>query len=292
LPDYKPLGFVPLSEPQIIGNCEVRACNGAGLVVGTVDLDDNEDLNPCTIDTCSNTVPSSPIHTVAPGLPMCGGGAACTAAGICAGCGVPADCPGGSCRTALCNVNNECGFQPGPLLTPQTAGDCAVILCDASGHDISIPEDVDVPPGACLRCSDGEVVARSGDPCLLPGNQPGLCAPDATCVQCLRDADCPDPGPCALSACSAANLCSQTPAPAGTIAPIEFQTAGDCNVMVCDGAGQMIDEALSADVPALDPSTPCVSRSCSAGGAEVLEYLPAGQPCGGSSVCDGTGSCG
>lgn len=295
VPENAPLGFVPKSAPQLPADCRVTACDGAGSLVGMDDLTDNDDLNPCTADSCSAGSPAAAIHDPEPATTTCGPGGLCTGSGACGSCGDASDCPAGSCRTPTCNlISGACGFNPGPLLGPQIAGDCAARACDGAGLEVSNILDTDVPVGQCMGCSDGEPIVRVRDACTLPGNQPGLCAQDATCVQCLRDADCPDPTPCNQMKCDVEyNVCFEVPLPVGTIAPVELQEPGDCMVLVCDGTGQNVQQqALPADVPPFDPMTPCVSRTCSVGGGVVVEDFPAGQPCGTSAVCDGTGSCG
>jgi hypothetical protein len=294
VPENKPRGFEPPITPQLPADCRITACDGAGSLMGMDDLTDNDDLNPCTADSCSAGSPASAINNPEPAATTCGPAGLCNGSGLCGSCTADADCPAGSCRTPTCDlISGACGFDPGPLIGPQVVGDCAMRACDLAGREVSNILDTDVPVGPCMGCSDGEPIVRAGDPCTLPGNQPGLCAHDATCVQCLRDADCPDATLCNQAKCDPEfNVCYEVAAPMGTIAPALLQDPGDCLVVVCDGTGQGVQQqALPADVPPFNPATPCVSQTCSVGGEVVDEYFPVGQPCGGAGVCDGLGSC-
>jgi cysteine-rich repeat protein len=76
--------------------------------------------------------------------------------------------------------------------------------------------------------------------------------------------------------------------PAST--PLERQTAGDCLVAVCDGAGATSSEPDSADV--LDDQNPCTIDACDMG-APTNTPAPSGDPCsvGAGVFCDGAGAC-
>ncbi len=110
-----------------------------------------------------------------------------------------------------------------------------------------------------------------------------------TCAQsCTDDANChlSLPGSCATNKCDTTVGCCTTVAlPVGTMAPAGLQTAGDCQVVECDGtetgtmsandptdtpmaAGQC-DQGICSGSPALQPAQQPVSGTCTANGGKV-----------------------
>lgn len=74
-------------------------------------------------------------------------------------------------------------------------------------------------------------------------------------------------------------------ASAGTVA--DLQTAGDCQVLRCDGLGNTVSSA--------DPKDPPASDECNEGvcedGEPGLEAKAYGTSCHGNRICDGKGAC-
>jgi hypothetical protein len=92
---------------------------------------------------------------------------------------------------------------------------------------------------------------------------------------------------CQARACNA-STCGLTFQPAGT--PVATQTAGDCQVNQCDGAGATVSVADNADVPV--DSNQCTDDVCTAG-------VPSNPPAAvdtacsqnGGAFCNGAGAC-
>lgn len=105
---------------------------------------------------------------------------------------------------------------------------------------------------------------------------------------CVVAADCPGTPPdCQVNTCDA-GTCATAPQPQGFEATM--QVAGDCRLVVCDGAGSKMAVADDADV--LDDRLACTADVCSNGMPEN-NALAAGTPCdrNGGAVCDGAGAC-
>ncbi len=110
-------------------------------------------------------------------------------------------------------------------------------------------------------------------------------------MPCQLDSDCGMSSFCATYLCDS-GVCSPTYAPAGSALPEEFQTAGDCQLAVCDGFGNTTWVPDDLDIPQY--LKPCVIDGCS-NGAYSYTYAPAGEICvdfyGKSGQCNGAGSC-
>jgi hypothetical protein len=117
------------------------------------------------------------------------------------------------------------------------------------------------------------------------GGSSGSTTPDP---QCTTAAECPGTDTeCRTRTCTG-GTCGFSFA-ADTVV-VASQTAGDCQVNRCDGAGGVHAVADDADVPA-DDDNACTSEAC-AGGAPVHPPLAANAPCAqGGAYCDGAGSC-
>ncbi len=105
-------------------------------------------------------------------------------------------------------------------------------------------------------------------------------------AECAVANDCPDPGAECVTRTCEAGKCGTTMVAAGTA--VAAQTAGDCKVQQCDGAGKSVSANDDLDVP--KDTNPCTDDACTAG---VPSNNPAasGTACGASLVCDGAGKC-
>ncbi|MFZ5445251.1 MAG: lamin tail domain-containing protein [Myxococcota bacterium] len=111
---------------------------------------------------------------------------------------------------------------------------------------------------------------------------------DAGTKECSTATDCPATGnECLLPACND-NRCATTPVAQGT--RVSSQTAGDCLVAQCDGAGNRISVNDATDVQ--DDGNECTVDACGATGP-THSNTAAGAACGtgGALKCDGNGAC-
>ncbi|MCC6558096.1 MAG: DUF4215 domain-containing protein [Polyangiaceae bacterium] len=101
--------------------------------------------------------------------------------------------------------------------------------------------------------------------------------------------DCPTPqNECEEAVCTN-DVCATAPKDDGT--PVAAQTAGDCQSIVCDGAGGTHSIADDNDAP-VDDGTLCTVESCNAGVPATVD-AGAGTVCSdnGGALCDGAGTC-
>ena len=83
-----------------------------------------------------------------------------------------------------------------------------------------------------------------------------------------------------------AGACGVSFTPQGTIGAA--QTAGDCQRVVCDGAGKLVSVADDTDLPSDDNG--CTDDVCSKGAPKHLPSV-ARNPCGMDQICDGATHC-
>jgi len=111
----------------------------------------------------------------------------------------------------------------------------------------------------------------------------------ATCTAaCCSPSDCPVPASECVQRTCEAGVCGEEPVDSGV--PVSTQTAGDCKVIVCDGAGATKAVTDEDDVP--DDMKECTIDKCQNGVAKNTP-APAGQACSeaGGKKCDGSGAC-
>ena len=104
--------------------------------------------------------------------------------------------------------------------------------------------------------------------------------------ECAVANDCADPGNECISRTCTAGKCGTTMVADGTA--VGAQTAGDCKIMACDGAGKAVSANDDLDVPT--DTNPCTDDACTAG-APSNKPAAAGTACGANLVCDATGAC-
>jgi hypothetical protein len=102
---------------------------------------------------------------------------------------------------------------------------------------------------------------------------------------CDEPGDCPAPSNECLAPTCVGGACDTEPVAAGTVT--SSQTAGDCQLVVCDGAGDTTTE--DADDPE-DDGDPCTADTCEQG-QNVHALEPVGTSCGQDLVCDASGAC-
>jgi hypothetical protein len=292
---YTAQGFEIAS--QTAGDCNVNVCDGNGVPMSAPDNDPLDDLNGCTINGCNNGSATEVLATV--GSP-CGVAGLCNAAGQCTGCITGEDCAVATfCAQPTCELG-ICGVQlteDGTPLPPaqQQSGDCQVLQCNDVGSVTSVAA-MDPPADDGLECTGETCVTGSPQHPPLPPDTscgPGgaeVCDGNGACVQCNSPGQCANSGTvCQVATCEL-HQCGIDDLPAGTIAPVNVQTTGDCSVVVCDGAGNTTAEDSDLDLPV--DGNECTFDVCTQGNASHPP-APVNTPCGpaGAGVCDGAGQC-
>ncbi len=282
-------------KAQKAGDCKQDQCDGAGAVTSVADdTDKPDDNNPCTLDGCkAGAITADP----APKGTKCGTSLLCDGAGSCVGCTAPSECPGTDteCQTRTC-VANKCGFSNTPVgtvVSTQVPGDCMKSQCDGAGKVQAVVDNTDVPNDSkqctsdlCTAGTPSNPPLASGTACTQGGGS--VCNGAGTCVQCVTAATCPGTDTACRTRTCNANLCGFSFGVAGF--KIGAQTAGDCQVNQCDGAGNIVSAADNTDVP--NDANQCTSDACAAG---VPSNLPtaSGSACNqnGGTLCNGAGTC-
>ncbi len=284
-----------LTQTQTAGDCQDNICDGDGGIAQIADDNDvANDGNPCTLEACTNGVPSS--TPVGAGTSCnASGGTQCDGRGNCVGCLSVNDCPGTDtdCRQRTCN-NGTCGValtRAGTLTTTQVQGDCQDNVCDGNGNVISVADNNDVPndnnPCTADLCSNGTPTftpVASGTHC----NGTLVCNSIGQCVGCNVPSDCPGQDTdCQARVCNSGS-CGFSFTPGGSLT--RNQTPGDCVDNVCDGNGGVTVQADNNDVP--NSPSQCMVGICTAGGIGFANQ-PAGTSCtqNGGTQCDGSGNC-
>lgn len=270
------------------------------------------------------------------GQTKCDGAGKCVQCYAASECGTATPCATPTCSAMGLCVTSYTGAGVALAPAQQSAGDCLVKTCDGKGLVIDAADDQDKPTaqtaGDCVRsdCKLGQVVAvdDTTDP-KSDGNDctKDTCSKDATmkpitvyanlpagstcgsgnvcdgaggCMKaCATDADCKGTTACTKAVCNPGTLvCSLTNIAAGP-APDAYQAAGagDCQKVMCDGAGKVATPAADpADVPA-DDGNQCTDEVCAAAaGGGLTPTHPnaaAGKACNqnGGTACDGAGAC-
>ena len=278
---------------QTKGDCKVTQCDGAGKTAdASDDLDVPTDANPCTDDACTGGVPS---NLPAASGTACGTALVCDSGGLCVGCVDATTCPGqdNECSKRTCDAG-ICGTgftAAGFVVAAQTAGDCQQKQCDGAGAVHTVPDNTDLPVDGNECTSDLCTVGAPSNPpimaggvCTTPGNT--VCDGAGKCVECNVASTCPGvDNECQARTCIA-GVCGVAFTAAGTVAAT--QTAGDCLVNKCDGAGASKPVVNDLDLP--DDSNPCTNDVCTSGVASHPS-APAGTACGMSQACNGAGAC-
>lgn len=127
---------------QTTGDCEVAQCDGKGAVKQVVDDNDlPDDGKECTVDACTQGVPSSAPKAVHDPCTQ-NGGHFCDPLSACVECLLAADCPSGVCD----GPTSKC--------LPASCKDLV-----KNGTET----DVDCGGGACGACGPGKVCAKPSD---------------------------------------------------------------------------------------------------------------------------------
>jgi hypothetical protein len=280
---------------QVQGDCHKNVCDGNGGVTSAVDNSDvPDDGNPCTTDACNGGTPQHqtlPAGTACGVGLTCAANGTCTGCAAPTDCpGTDTECKKRTCTLGACGFS----FTPqGTAVSSQMAGDCHKNVCDGMGGVTSIVDDTDVlvdgkacTSDLCMNGVPSNPNAPAGTMCSQNGGT--VCDGSGACVQCVAPTDCPATGNvCLLPVCNA-GMCSTMPAMMGT--PAMMQTPGDCKLAVCDGMGGVTQQPDDSDVPV--DGKACTSDVCM-NGVPSNPALPAHTSCNqnGGTMCDGNGAC-
>lgn len=297
--------FVPLDgtptpgAAPIAGDCKLSICVAGKDTAIDDDSDIPDDANTCTLDVCTNGVPSNPAQ--AAGTPcMPGDTNVCDGASACVECTEPSHCVNiveDECTKRTC-VNNKCepmymdtSTVAGKLL--QKPGDCRIAVCDGFGGTASAIDNTDLPVDGnpCTKdiCTNG-VPSNPNEPQNLVCGVGLVCNATGKCVGCNTASQCAGTDDfCKTRTCNN-NQCGFSFAAAGADLPMG-QTAGDCKVLECDGMGNIITSVLQSDVPV--DGNACTQDLCSAMGVPSNPPTAVNSPClvSGNDACDGNGTC-
>lgn len=278
---------------SIGGDCQSARCEAGELVLERDDTDD-DDNQPCTVDTCTD---AGPLHVPADEGDPCVIGVAngtCNASGQClVECSLTKPCPTSVCFASEC-VDDFCEFEffavpTEPLDLP---ADCTIPICEDQ-QVVLAPQPTDPPGDDGFECTDeacdGTTPAHPpkllGEPCGTPGM---FCDGAGACVECVVPADCTPTAPCDAPVCDL-GVCGAGAVPEGdpcaigvgvcTLAGacVDCIDAGDCltPTPLCSATNTCVECLAPGDCP--DPAGECRLPACSAGGA-----------CGGMNAANGT----
>jgi hypothetical protein len=218
----------------------------------------------------------------------CGGscGATCKDTSPQQACKVSGDCTSGVCTGMLCQPPT---CSDGVMNGSETATDCGGAACDALGKTCApgvactMPADC-TGTAACngttftpaASCTGNVCAAGVATDCAAAGQ---VCDVTAGCVACNAPADCPaPPDECTVRTCTA-HVCGKT-FPDQTHALSTGQKAGDCQKLVCDGAGHVISVDDDTDVPGPSGTVCATSPTCAGSPlAPSYTYAPTGTDC-------------
>jgi hypothetical protein len=297
-------GTVPVAAgadamQQTAGDCQTLVCDGAGnTTTQNDDSDVPDDGTSCTDDACNS---GAPEHTPLALGTSCsdGGGAVCDDAGACVQCNAIADCsslpPDDECQARGCDAGSCASSYTaaGTAVTLQTTGDCKVNQCDGAGMTVSANADTDLPDDGNDCTMDVCTAGVPSNPNLPMGTTcaAGTCNDMGQCTGCSVGSDCLGTDTFCRTRTCTANVCGFSFTAAGTPLPVGSQTAADCLVLQCDGAGGIQAVADDSDLP-VDDGNQCTNDVCQNG---VVKHPPRAVdiPCsqGGGTVCDGNGDC-
>jgi hypothetical protein len=135
---------------------------------------------------------------------------------------------------------------------------------------------------ACAACTP------IGSPSAL--QDPGMAseAGQSGAHSCKTDGDCASATPCKTSRCER-GVCSEQALAAGASLADDKQVKGDCQVLVCNEAGEVAAREDDSDDQSSSSSNPCQTVRC-AGGQRVLSNADEATPCNGTGTCS-QGTC-
>lgn len=281
---------------------EAGAGGGVG-GMGGPECTTNDDCAPsgnaCKVTSCSNGICKTQNMLEGmqcmPGSPMvCDGQGACVECTFAEHCvGIAEDqctkraCEGNTCQTKY--LGAESPANPGV----QQPGDCKIVVCDGVGGTKTIIDDSDTPDdnNGCTidTCLNGSAVYTA----VVMGAACGLnsyCNATGQCVGCLQPSDCAGTFDFCKQATCIDGVCGVSYELDGKALP-DNQTAHDCFVVVCDGAGNTVTKVDQTDVP-MDGNA-CTQDLCGTDGTPSHSPEPASTPCGDgvNDICDDFGTC-
>ncbi|MBL4687713.1 MAG: hypothetical protein JKY37_24165 [Nannocystaceae bacterium] len=262
--------------------------------------EDCDDSDPCTQDQCNASAEcfSEPWPSGTPCEADDGTPGSCQDDGCVVECTSDETCDDDnactidSCDTRLgACVNDPLDGIDAPV-DAQTPGDCSIVAC-VGGNEVPQADDSDLADDrnectvdSCSRGTPDSTPAVVGFPC----GADGLCDGDGSCVECNSPSDCTDlpiDDDCRTRTCTA-GVCGQDFVDQVTEVNATRQTLGNCQLIVCDGAGDIESETDNSDVPF--DGLECTQDLCTAG-APSNPPAASGEDCGGIGVCDGFGIC-
>ncbi len=167
---------------QVPGDCETLLCLGDHDPFAVPDTSDEDDFNPCTIDSCAE---GTPVHTALEAGVSCGDNSVCSPDGDCFACDDSNECTTEECSTGELVVTST-----EPEGTPCANGG----VCQADGTCFTCDDNDECTVDDCSVMPPTHANAPLGTPC---GNGNGVCD-SGTCVTwCLPLPDpttCPDTG--------------------------------------------------------------------------------------------------
>jgi hypothetical protein len=292
---------------QIPGTCQKIVCDGQGAQKVVPDPSNaSNDGNDCTTDSCDGTTTT---HAPKPKGAWCGIALTCDGNGQCVGCRNDGECGfGDECHTNTCQTSGGgqgggsgtsigvCSVSFSPKGTPkslQQKGNCLSSVCDGAGNTQTLLDPTNTPTngGDCTTesCNAAGTPTSTPQPFDAPCKD-GHCDGQTSCKACVVATDCPKPAACVIAYCNDQGACATANLKPGIIAPPEFQTAGDCHTIVCDGQGGT--RATPTD-DLSDDGKECTVDTCE-NGTPRFTPIPAGTPCPVTKgkTCDGYGACG
>jgi hypothetical protein len=295
-----PDGKAPPSA-QIPFDCKVFTCVGGVVEQQNDDQDIPDDGEQCTVDSCNG---GNAFHTAKPHTAGCSMGASngLCSDGVCeilcvsdTACDDKNPCTKDACDPA----NSICTFTPldsndVPGM-PQIDGDCQRTVCLA-GVVTQSNDDTDLPKTA-TDCDDELCAAgmKSNPPLAdtvsCGPNKDRICDGAGACVECNLPAQCPGMDSDCQKVTCAAHVCGLSFTAVGTPRAAQFQSPGDCHVVVCDGAGSSSVMPAIDDTDLPDDGNNCTKDLCT-GGVVSHPFDASGTSCGVNGACTANGQCG
>ena len=208
-------------------------------------------------------------------------------------CTLDAECDDDNpCTVDVCEAAECTRLAIDGLRAPQqSSGDCRVVLCVAGVvEEVVDLEDLPEDDNDCtLDACEGDTAVHQPLPAGAPCSGGIVCDGFGACDECASPANCdalPLDDDCQVRTCDD-GTCGQAFAPLGAAVNATFQTAGDCQRVVCDGNGGTTGQPDGTD-PTID-GLECTTDVCDAGVPDNVP-LSNGSPCA-AGECNSSGGC-